>query len=69
MHPEVAYTVCNLERRAVIATVARDRLAAACGASRPSGRGGAISRLTRALIRLAAVAWPARRTRKPVPQP
>jgi hypothetical protein len=68
MHPEVAYTVCNLEGRARRAQVARDRLTAACTASRPSGRGGAISRLTRALIRVAAVAWPVRRTRKPVPQ-
>jgi hypothetical protein len=68
MHPEVAYTYCNLERRAVGAKVARYRLAAACAASRPSGRGGANNRLTRALIRIAAMAWPARRTRKPVPQ-
>jgi hypothetical protein len=68
MHPDTAYAVSEVQRQDLMATAARSRLAAACGAARPSGRGGAPKRLIRVLIRVAATARSAGRTRQPVPQ-
>jgi hypothetical protein len=68
MHPDIEYRVRALQRRELMAMAARSRLAAECGAARPSGRGGEHTRLTRALIRVAALAWSSGRARRPVPQ-